>query len=182
KALKRLYALLRIKPGERAQAILFDDRPPPDSRVAGLKRLAAASTAEEQARAIVESRIPFRIAVTVLQEMTPATLEALIDRMSPQEVINSLGLLQRRGAFDDPNLKALIDLKLEQARQDKRVSTFKAETALEAVNVSADTRQKLEEVADVQLKARGRIRRSTAVLVDKSGSMELAIDVGKRIA
>src|SRR5207244_2985537 len=44
KALKRLYALLHIKPGERAQAILFDDRPPPDSRVAGLKRLAAAST------------------------------------------------------------------------------------------------------------------------------------------
>src|SRR5262249_5675648 len=59
KALKRLYALLHIKPGERAQAILFDDSPPPDSRVAGLKRLAQASTPEEQARAIVESRIPF---------------------------------------------------------------------------------------------------------------------------
>src|SRR5262245_21168791 len=61
KALKRLYALLHIKPGERAQAILFDDCPPPDSRVAGLKRLAAAATPDEQARAIVESRIPFRI-------------------------------------------------------------------------------------------------------------------------
>src|SRR5262249_33157341 len=33
-----------------------------------------------------------------------------------------------------------------------------------------------------QIKAKGRIRRKTALLVDKSGSMDLAIDVGKRIA
>src|SRR5262249_56052202 len=117
--------------------------------VAGVKRLAAASTSEEQARAIVESRIPFRIAVSVLQEVTPATLEALIDRMSPQELINSMGLLQRRGALDDPNLKALIDLKLEQARQDKRVSTFKAEEALKAVPLRAQTPKKLEQMADL---------------------------------
>ncbi len=182
KALKRLYALLHVKPGPRAQAILFDDNPPPDSRVAGLKRLARAASPEEQARAIVESRIPFRVAVTVLQEITPATMEALIDRMSPQELINSMGLLRRRGALDDPNLKALVDLKLEQARKDKRVSTFKAEEALKAVPVDEATRQKLEEVADERLKARGRITRSTALLVDKSGSMETAIDVGKRLA
>src|SRR5215831_9493190 len=31
KAVKRLYALLHVAPGERAQRILFDDRPPPDS-------------------------------------------------------------------------------------------------------------------------------------------------------
>jgi hypothetical protein len=101
--------------------------------------------------------------------------------MSPQELINSMGLLQRRGALNNPDLKAMVDLKLEQARKDKRVSTFKAEEALKAVNVGADTRQKLEEVAETQLKARGRITRPTALLIDKSGSMELAIDVGKRI-
>src|SRR5262249_33036667 len=136
---------------------------------------------EERAGGIVESRIPLRIAVSVLQEVTPATLEALIDRMSPQELIHSMGLLQRRGALDDPNLKALIDLKLEQARQDKRVSTFKAEEALKAVAVGDETRKKLEEVADVRIKARGRITRPTALLIDKSGSMEMAIDLGKRI-
>ena len=181
KALKRLYALLHIAPGERAQKILFDDNPPPDSRVAGLRRLAKASTPEEQARAIVEARIPFRIALSVLQEITPKTMEALIERMSPQELINSLGLLQRRGALADPNLKAMIDLKLEEAKRDKRVSTFKAEEAAKAVPLDAATRQKLEGVADAQIKAKGRITRPTALLIDKSGSMELAIDVGKRI-
>src|SRR5262245_18503193 len=38
KALKRLYAVLHVKPGERAQKILFDDDPPGDSRLAVLKR------------------------------------------------------------------------------------------------------------------------------------------------
>ena len=113
------------------------------------------------------NRIPFRIAVTVIQEMTPRLLEVLIERMSPQEVINNIGLLGRHGALQNPDLKALIDLKLEQAKSDARVSTFKAETALAAVDVSAELRGKLEEVADVQIKARGRIRRPTAVLSNR---------------
>ena len=40
KANKRLYALLHVKPGERAQQILFDETPPADSRLAALKKLA----------------------------------------------------------------------------------------------------------------------------------------------
>ena len=43
------------------------------------------------------------------------------------------------------------------------------------------TRQKLEKVADAQVKAKGRIQRPTALLIDKSGSMEVAIELGKRI-
>jgi hypothetical protein len=181
KAMKRLYAVLHVPPGPRAQQILFDDRPPPDSRVHALKHLARSSP-EEQARAIVESRIPFRIAISVIPQMTPALLEGLIERMSPQELINSLGTLQRYGALTNPDLKAMIDLKLEEARSNARVSTLKVETALQAVDVSEELRGKLEEVADARILARGRIRRPTALLVDKSGSMELAIEIGKRIA
>src|SRR5215813_9648878 len=39
KAIKRLYALLHVKPGARAQQILFDEDPPADSRMASLKKL-----------------------------------------------------------------------------------------------------------------------------------------------
>jgi hypothetical protein len=182
KALKRLYTVLHVKPGERAQKVLFDEQPPPDSRLGALKRLAKLTTPQEQAKAIVEAKVPFRIAVSVLPEITPAVLEALIDSMTPQEVINNLGMLRRHGALADPDLKALVELKLEGAKADTRVSTFKAERALEAVDPGAGLRGKLEEVADVQVKSAGRITRPTALLVDKSGSMELAIDVGKRIA
>src|SRR5262249_51821417 len=41
--------------------------------------------------------------------------------------------------------------------------------------------RKLEQVADTQVKARGRITRPTALLIDKSGSMNVAIELGKRI-
>lgn len=182
KSIKRLYSVLHIKPGERAQKILFEEKPPEDSRLALLKQVVKLNDPNEQARLIQEARIPFRVALSVVSEMSPAVLEALIERMSPQEVINSLGMLQRHGALAHPNLKLMIDLKLEEARTSKKVSTLKADAALKAVPVSDELREKLEQVADEQIKAKGRIRRSTALLVDKSGSMDLAIEVGKHIA
>jgi hypothetical protein len=181
KAIKRLYAVLHIKPSERAQRVLFDEEPPPDSRIAALRALRKATDPAAQARAIVEHNIPYRVAATVVSQMTPTVLLALVAQMSPQELINSLGALKRRGAFDNPEVKALIDEKLEQATTAGRVSALKTGTAADAAGVDAVTRQKLERVADAQVKARGRIRRATALLIDKSGSMEQAIEVGKRI-
>ncbi len=181
KALKRLYALLHIPPGERAQKILFEEDPPADSRVFALKELARAATPVEQARAIVEHQIPYRVAATVVRQMTPTVLAALIDRMSPQEVINNLAALKRRGALDNDDLKGLIERKLEEAKTSTRVSALKAEEALKAADFGADVRAQLEQVADTQVKARGRISRPTALLIDKSSSMELAIELGKRI-
>jgi len=181
KAIKRLYALLHVKPGERTQQILFDENPPGDSRLAALKVLARAVTPVEQAGAIIEHRIPYRVAATVVQQMTPTVLLALIEVMSPQELINNLGSLQRRGAMENPDLKALIEQKLEAAKTGTRVSAFKAEEAMKAVNVPADLRKKLEEVSDTQVRAKGRITRPTALLIDKSSSMQLALELGKRI-
>ncbi len=181
KAIKRLYALLHVKPGERAQQILFDENPPADSRLAALKQLARARTPVEQARTIIEHRIPYRVAATVVQQMTPTVMLALIDVMSPQELINNLAALKRRGAMDNPDLKSLIEQKLESAKTGARVSAFKAEEALKAADLSVEMRRKLEQVADAQVKAKGRIARPTALFIDKSGSMELAIELGKRL-
>ena len=181
KAIKRLFALLHVKPGERAQKILFDEDPPADSRLAALKALARAKTPADQARAIIANRIPYRVAATVVRQMTPTVLLALIDVMSPQEVINNLAALKRRGALDNPDLKALVEQKLEAAKTGARVSAFKAEEAIKSAELSADVRKKLEQVADAQVKAKGRIARPTALLIDKSGSMEVAIELGKRL-
>jgi len=181
KALKRLYAVLHVRPGERAQRILFDEEPPQDSRVYALKQLSKATSPAEQARAIVENAIPYRVASSVVKQMTPTVLLALIDRMSPQELINNVASLKRRGALDSPELKAVIDRKLEAAQTSGRVSALKAGEAVKAAGVTGDVRDKLERVADTQLKAKGRIKRPTALLIDKSGSMSLAIELGKRI-
>jgi len=182
KALKRLYALLHVAPSERAQQILFDGTPPPDSRLAALRELSRAATPAEQARAIVAHRIPYRVAATVVTQMTPTVLAALIDRMSPQEVINNLASLQRRGALDNADLKAMVEQKLEEAKTASRVSALKTGEAATAAPLPEDVRRRLDEVADTRIKAKGRISRPCALLVDKSGSMAVAIEVGKRIA
>jgi hypothetical protein len=181
KAMKRLYALLHVKPSERAQRILFEDDPPADSRLFALRQLAAAASPAEQAQAIIRFRIPYRVAATVIRQMTPTVLVALIEQMSSQELINNLGALKRRGALDVPEIKSLVESKLELAKTAERVSAFKAEKAIEAAGLTDGLREQLEGVADTQVKAKGRIKRPTALLIDKSGSMEQAIELGKRI-
>src|SRR5207244_11736329 len=60
-------------------------------------------------------------------------------------------------------------------------SALKAEEAARVADLSEDVKRKLEGVADTQVKAKGRIKRPTALLIDKSGSMDAAIELGKRI-
>src|SRR5262249_24909438 len=129
KALKRLYALLHIPPGARAQQILFDEATPADRRLAALRELARADSPADQAPATVEHQIPYRVAATVVRQMTPTVLLALIERMTPQELINNLASLRRRGALDNPDLRALVEAKLSAAKKDPRVSAYKAKVA-----------------------------------------------------
>jgi len=182
KDLKHLYASLRIKPAPRAQAILFDEQPPEDSPLYALKRLAKAENAEEQAKVILESKIPYTTAVGALKQITPVVLVALINAMSPQEVINNMSSLQKRGAMEHAEVKALIDQKLAAAATDKRVSTMKAKRAIQAAQLDAETERTLNEITDQRVAAKVEIKRATALFVDKSGSMSQAIEVAKQLA
>lgn len=181
KYMKRLYALLHVHPGERAQKILFEDAPPEDSKLFAVKELVKAETPAAQAKVIMDHKIPYRIASTVVSAMTPTVMLALIEVMSSQELINNMGSLKKRGAFDNPDLKAVIEKKLEKAKTDKRVAAFKATEAVKVVGVDDATIKQLEAIADTQVKSKGRIKRSTAILIDKSGSMSQAIELGKQI-
>jgi hypothetical protein len=182
KAMKHLYASLHIKPDERANAILFRDQPPVGSLAEVLKQLAKAESAAEQARLIVEFKLPYAIAIGAIKQLTPIVLVALINSMTPQEVINNLKSLKARGAMDHPEVKSLIDGKLDEASKSARVAAFKAQIAADAADLDDDTLARLEKVTNEQVKRRGVITRPTALLVDKSGSMENAIELGKRLA
>lgn len=182
KALKHLYATLHVRPSDRANAILFKDNPPEDSLAYLVKQLAKAETPADQAALIVEHQIPYPIAVGAVKQLTPTVLVALINAMTPQEVINNLKSLKQRGAMDHLQVKALIDEKLQKAQTSDRVSAYKARVAAEVAGVDRATTAQLERVTDEQVKKRGKISQSTALLVDKSGSMHEALEVGKRLA
>lgn len=181
-SLKRLYALLHVKPSDRADKILFKGTPPEDSSLFAVKILSKAATPADQAKAIIENKIPYRVASTVVSAMTPTVLLALIEVMSDQELINNMGSLRKRGVFENVDLKALIEKRLEKAKTGKRVAALKGQEAIKAAGVSEDIQAKLAEVSDAQVKSRGKITRDVALLIDKSGSMNQAIEVGKQIA
>jgi hypothetical protein len=180
--LKHLYASLRIAPAPRAQRVLFDEQPPLGSPLLALRLLAQATEPADQARLIVEQRIPYPVAAGAIKTLTPSVLVALIDVMTPQEAINHLAALKRRGAFEHPEVKALIEAKLKAAERDTRVSTLKATRALASVALDESTEALLTEVVDTRVANSARITRPTALLVDKSSSMTQAIDVAKEVA
>ncbi len=70
-----------------------------------------------------------------IKQLTPRVLVALINSMSPQEVINNLKSLQVRGAMENSQVKALIDEKLELAASDVRVAALKARVAQDAADL-----------------------------------------------
>lgn len=180
-AIKRLYAGLHIRPSTRAQALLFGEEPPEGSVFATMRAIRVAETPAEQARAIVEHHIPYRVATSLIAQMSPTVLAALVEVMTPQEVINNIASLKARGAFDNEDVKALVEAKLEAARSDKRVSAYKAKVAVEAADVSGELAEKLDAVTEAQVRAKGRITRSTALMIDKSGSMSVAIELGRQL-
>lgn len=182
KPLKTLYASLRIKPGEYAQKILFENEPPENSRLFVLKLLAKSSDSVEQAKLIAEHNIPYRVAISGLKQMTPSVLSALVCAMTPQEIINNLASLKKRGAMDNDELRKIIEAKLKEAESDKRVSALKTRQALKSADLDDDMAKKLESVGDKQIKSKAKIKRATALHIDKSGSMQVAIEVGKQIA
>ena len=181
KALKRLYAVLHVKPSPRAQALLFDEEPPADSALFAARAIARCADPTEQARLIVAHRIPYRVASSLVKQMTQEVIRALVQVMTPQELINSLASLKERGALEDAEVKALVEGKLASAKQDKRVSAYKAKVAAEAAGVSGAVADQLEAVTEARVKAKGSITRPTALLIDKSGSMHEALEVGRQV-
>lgn len=182
KAMKHLYASLHIKPNARANDVLFKDTPPEDSLAFALKLLAKAENPEVQAQLIAQHKIPYTVAIGAIGKLIPEILVVLVNSMSPQEVINNLKSLQKRGAMDNVEVKNLIETKLADATTSNRVSAYKAAVAVEVGSFNQATVAQLEKVLDEQVKQKGNITKSTALFVDKSPSMSEALEVGKQIA
>lgn len=181
KALKELYAGLHVAPCPRAQAVLFQRKPPLGSLSWKLKQLARCTSPAEQALLVMDLRLPFPVAVGAVRQLTPAVLAALVEVMTPAEVMNHLKMLQAKGALEHPELRQRVEEKLAEARTDSRVSDYRALVAADAIE-DDELRHQLQTVTQERLQAQGSITRSTAILVDKSQSLTEAIEVGKRVA
>jgi hypothetical protein len=169
--------------GARAQKILFERNFPEDSRLSVFKKISEAKTPEEAAKLIVENKLSYTVAVGLVEKITPSILIALINAMTSQELINNIASLKERGAMDNEDTKKLIEAKLVKAKTSKKVSALKSKTATGTGRIKDEAIEKqLNDIADIQIKRGGTIKVPTAVFVDRSGSMNEAIEVGKRVA
>lgn len=182
KYLKMLYALLHIQPSERAQKILFEDNPPEDSVLGVLRKVAKEENPTEQAKLLMDNKIPFRVASSVVKNMTPAVIFALIKSMSDQELMNNLGSLKKRGVMDNPDLSDLINTRIKAMKNSKKVAALKGLEAVKHAGLDEEMAQNLVDVVDKQVKSKGEIKRPTALFIDKSSSMNESIEIGKQMA
>lgn len=182
---KWLYKTLRLSHDKngRANKILFKGEIPENSRLQFVKDLAKCNDPAEQARVIIEKKIPYKIASSVVESMTPVVLLALISVMSDQELLKNMGSLNKRGVMNNPDLKKVVDERLVKIKKSNKVSALTASIAADNAGLDIETSKALKDISGAQLKKSNTvINKNTALLIDKSGSMEVALELGKRLA
>lgn len=154
-------------------------------RLVALQKLKDTDDPVRQAEIVVENRLPYQQVVSIFKKITPTVLVALIEAMSPQELLSNLGSLKSRGAMENAEIKKLIEEKIKKIQETKsaRIDALKGAAAAAAVGDLPDDIAKAAKAAtDKQLKFHGDINSTTALLIDKSGSMTDAIEIGKQLA
>lgn len=185
---RALYAKSHTLPGGSDDSwinqYLFHGKSETGTRLHALRELTASSDPTVQAEIILKNRIPYPIAISAIKNITPSVVVALIDAMTPQELMSNIKNLARRGATEDPKVKELIAAKLQKAKGAKgaRIDAMKGAFAAEQVKeIDADLAEILTEVTDAQIKQHGTIRGRVALLIDKSASMSPAIALAKEL-
>lgn len=178
-SMKTLYARFHVKPAPLA-AGLFSGKYPGGSLLAAVRDLRTMD-AGEAAGTILTRRIPFLVAAGALgaRVKEPALLGALLDQMSPTEVVTNMKMLDRFGVRSVPDLRARLEAKLEEVARSKK-ATLKT-TRAATRQTSEPLRARLEAAQEKQLDA-SPVKGSWLVLADKSGSMAHSIELARQVA
>lgn len=192
RSLQELYSLIHLKPRDMANVILFGrtlDKVPAQMPVGSvfdvIAHLKDMSPAEASA-VITQRRIPSLIAEGALgaKAKEPEAVMALIDRMTPTELVTKSKKLERLGVKTVPILRAAYEQALARAGSSKK-ATFKVTQALMEADdaiVDESLRAKLGALQEKQIKALGGVDGNWLVLGDASPSMEACIDAARRLA
>jgi hypothetical protein len=180
-SLKTLYALNRIKPNAMAEMILFQRMRPKGTIFFDIAELHNMSPVQA-AGTILERKIPFLIAVGALgpKAKDEHLLIALIERMSPTELVTNSKMLKKLGVETIPALRAAYAQATEKASTSKK-TTLKAGRASRAVGDSK-TGKALEKLQEKQIDSLKGIEGDWLILADKSSSMQHAIEASRHIA
>jgi hypothetical protein len=181
-SLQALYVRGFVKP-QRAVfgEILFERKYPAGSVFEVLRQLKDRAPLEI-ANEIVSRKIPFIVALGALGEKrkNPDVLMALIERMSPTELVTNMKSLEKLGVRQVPALRAALESALKKAAK-SGANMLKTTAAAEAVEDEV-VAGKLQELQEKQIDRSGSVEGDWLVLADRSPSMDQAIDVAKHVS
>ncbi len=184
RSLKRLYTRTHTAPGGHANAVLFERQYSVNSVFYAVQHLTSVPTAQEIGGIIDQFHIPYLVVRGALgvRMKEPDVLRAVIDRMTPIELVTNMKALQRLGATEYPALRAALGEGFKRAGKSRR-NVLKTTQAMQALttsdNIVDELVVQLEDVQERQLERS--VEGNWLVLVDKSGSMEHAITLGLQI-
>lgn len=182
RSMKSLYARAKVKP-QRAVfgEVLFERKYPENSTFAVVAQLADLSPLQAAAE-IVGRKIHFLTAWNALgaKRKNVDLLLALIERMSPTELVTHMKDLEKAGVRQNPALRAALDQALAKAAKSS-ANVLKASVAADAIEDEALS-QKLNALQEKQIQAAGGIDGDWLVLGDKSGSMKQSIAGARQVA
>lgn len=186
-SLMELYRIAHLHPSKRAQSLLFESKVPRGSVFGKLRKLGE-MTPEDAASTILVEEIPLQIAMGALQKnlKNPDVVFSLIKGMTPNQLISNAKLLEKMGVGTNELLTNAYTLALEEAAKAKpkkhspKMGVLKAGVAAGA-GVSEQTQKNLQRLQQKGLEQVGGIEGDWAVLVDKSHSMQHALEAGRRI-
>jgi hypothetical protein len=185
--LKRLHALLHVKPGNRARATLFG-KPPQGSARAALRKLAKTQDPEAAAALVRHYRFPYLLVEAALGGIPEPVAVALVEVLDGDELLARLPLLARRALLVG-RVRAALLRRLAALAEDPR-ERFPYQKIASVVRTADLDRQ----VAEAAFRLIGsdagetRLTGDTALLVDASaslprtgGCLELAAGIAWRV-
>ncbi len=182
-AMRSLYALVHVKPAPFANEALFGERYQRGTMLEAVQQLRHMSVAE-QASVVLGKKLPFTVAVTSTGRKLndPDFVLALIQRMTPTELVTNQKMLIKAGVRTIPALRAAYEEALARAADSKKSkNVLKTTRAAEMVEDEV-IREKLKGLQEKQLNKMSGVEGNWLVLVDKSGSMKNAIEAGRQVA
>lgn len=180
--LKELIGFVHHNTSPRARAILFEGSKPKGSvfeAISQLKNMDALTAAGT----IIGYKIPFLIAQGALGKRAtePDLALALIERMSPTELVTNTKMLERLGVKTNPALRGAYEQAIERAGKSKSKNTLKTTRAAAAIS-DEGLKEKLHGLQEKQIAKLSGVDGNWLVLGDKSPSMEKCIEVARHVA
>lgn len=184
-SLTALYALSMTKPGDDAQAILFSHTVSPAYPI--LERLKSLATHDAAliAGIIRQDRLPLLVCEGVLGKriQEPAILAAVLDIMTPAELVKRRKALKRWGVQSLGATRGALAATIQRASKGRRDTLLTATVAAEALRDDDPVLAvELEHLQEDQFQAQPGIEGNWIIGGDRSPSMEKTIDKSRMLA